>query len=106
MVSHPVPDILECEVNWALESTAINKASGCDGIPGELFKTLKDDVIKVLHSVCQQIWKTHQWSQEWKRSTLIPIPKKSSIKECANYPTTALISHVGKVMFKIFHARL
>ena len=106
VVGHPEPNILECEVNWALGSTAINKASGCDGIPVELFKTLKDDAIKVLHSICQQIWKTQQWPQDWKRSILIPIPKKVSTKECSNHQTIALISHASKVMLKILHARL
>ena len=102
VVGHPEPNILECEVNWALGSTAINKASGCDGIPVELFKTLKDDAIKVLHSICQQIWKTQQWPQDWKRSILIPILKKCSTKECANHWTIALISHASKVMLKIY----
>ena len=87
VASHPEPDILDSEVKWALGSTAVNKASGCDGIPVELFKTLKDDAIKVLHSICQQIWKTWQWPQAWKRSNPIPIPKKGSTKECANYET-------------------
>ena len=104
VVSHPEPDILECEVNWALGST--RKASGCDGIPEELFTTLKDDAIKVLHSVCQQIWKTQQWPQDWKRSILIPIPQNGITKECAIHGTTALISHASKVMLKILHARL
>ena len=106
VVSHPEPNILECKVKWALESTAVNKASGCDEIPAELFKSLKDDAIKVLHSLCQQIWKTQQWPQDWKRSILIPIPKKGSTKECANHRTIALISHTSKVMLKILHARL
>ena len=106
MVSHPEPDILECEVKWALRSTAVSKASGCDQIPAELFKSLKDDAVKVLHSLFQQIWKTQQWPQNWKRSILIPIPKKGSIKECANHWTTALISHASEVMLKILHARL
>ena len=104
VVSHPEPDILECEVKWTLESTAVNKASGCDKISVELFKTLKDDAIKVLHSICQQIWKTQQWPQDWKRSVLIPIPKTGSTKECSNRQTVALISHASKVMLKIFHA--
>ena len=86
-----------------LGSTAVNKASGCDGIPIELFKILKDDAIKALHSICQQIWKTQQWSQDWKRSTLIPILKKGSTKECANHQTIALISHASKAMLKILH---
>ena len=106
MVSHPDPDIPECEVNWALGSTAVNKASRCGGIPVELFKTLNDDAIKVLHSKCQQIWKTQQWPQDWKRLILIPIPKKSSTKECSKHQTTTFISHPSKVMLKILHARL
>ena len=99
-------DILECEVKWAWGSTAVNKASGYDGIPVELFKTLKDDAINVLHSLCQQIWKTQQWTQDWERSILIPIPKKGSTTECANHWTIALISHASKVMLKILHAWL
>ena len=95
------PDILECEVNWALESITTNKASGGDGIPVKLFQTLKDDAVKVLHSVCQQIWKTQQWQQDWKRSVFIPIPKKGNAKECSNYHTIALISHASKIMLKI-----
>ena len=106
MICHPKPDILEWEVKWTLRSTAVNKASGCNEIPAELFKSLKDDAIKVLHSLCQQIWKTQQWPQDWKRSILIPIPKKGSTKECASHRTIALISHASKVMFKILHARL
>ena len=106
VVSYSEPDILGSEVKWALGSTAVNKASGCDGIPVELFKTLKDDAIKVLHSICQQIWKTQQRSQDWKRSILIPIPKKSSTKECANHWTVALISHASKIMLKILDSRL
>ena len=102
MVSHPKPDILECEVRWALGSPTVNKASGYDGIPVEIFKTRKDDAIKVLHSICQQIWKTQQWPQDWKRSILIPILKKCSTKECANHWTIALISHASKVMLKIY----
>ena len=101
---HPEPDILECKVQWALRSTAINKISGCDEIPAELFR--KDDAIKVLHSLCQQIWMTQQWLEDWKRSILIPIPKKGSTKECANHQTVALYSYASKVMFKILHARL
>ena len=100
VVSHPEPDILECEVKWALGSPVANRASGCNGIPVELFKTLKDDAIKVLYSICQQIWKTQQWPQDWKRSILIPIPKKGSTKECSNHRTIALISHASKVMLK------
>ena len=103
MVRHPESDILEGE---ALGSTAVNKASGCNAIPVELFKTLKDIAIKVLHSICQQIWKTQQWPQNWKRSILIPVPKKGSTEECANRGTIALASHANKVMFKISHARL
>ena len=100
------PDILECEVKWALESITMNKASGGDGIPVELFQILKDDAVKVLHSICQQIWKTQQWPQDWKRSVFIPIPKKGNAKECSNYHTIALISHASKVMLKILQARL
>ena len=99
MVTHPEPHILECEVKGALGSITMNKASGDDGIPAELFQTLKDDAVKVLHSICQQIWNTWQWPKDWKRSALIPIPKDSA-KECTNYCTTALISHANKVMFK------
>ena len=106
MVSHPEPDILECEVNWVLRSTAVNKASGCDEIPAKLFRSLKDDAVKVLHSLCQQIWKTQQWPQDWKKSILIPIPRKGSTKEYANHQTIALISHASNVMLKILHARL
>jgi len=99
------PDILECEVKWALESITTNKASGGDGIPVELFQILKDGAVKVLHSICQQIWKTQQWPQDWKRSVFIPIPKKGNAKECSNYRTLAL-SHARKVMLKILQARL
>ena len=95
-----------CEVKWALGSTAVNKSSGYNGMPAELFKSLKEDDIKVLHSLCQQIWRTQQWPQAWKRSILIPIPKKGNTKECANHRTIALISHANMVMFKIFHAKL
>ena len=98
--------VLECEVEWALGSITTNKASGGDGIPVELFQILKDDAIKVVHSICQQIWKTQQWSQDCKRSVFIPIPKKVNAKECSNYCTIALISHASKVMFKILHARI
>ena len=90
------PDILECEVKWALGSITMNKASGGDGIPVELFQTLKDDAVKVLHTICQQIWKTQQWPQDWKRSVFIPIPKKGNAKEGTNYCTIALISHISK----------
>ena len=100
------PDILECEVKWALESITMNKASGGDGLPVELFQILKDDAVKVLHSICQQIWKTQQWPQDWKRSVFISIPNKGNAKECSNYHTIALISHASKVMLKIFQARL
>ena len=97
---------MECEVKWALESITTNKASGGDGIPVELFQILKDDAMKVLHSICQQIWKTQQWPQDWKSSVFIPIPKKGNAKECSNYCTIALISHASKVMLKILQARL
>ena len=100
------PDILECEVKWALGSITMNKASGGDGILAELFQTLKDDAVKVLHSICQQIWNIQQWPQDWKKSVFIPIPKKGNAKECSNYRTIALISHTSKVMLKILQARL
>ena len=106
MVTHIESDILECEVKWALESITMNKSSVGDGIPAELFQILKDDVVKVLHSICQQIWKTQQWSQDWKRSVFILIPKKDNAKECSNYHTVTLISHASKVMLKILKARL
>ena len=106
MITHLEPDILECEVKWALGSITTNKASGGDRIPVELFQILKDDAVKVLHSICQQIWKTKQWPQDWKRSVFIPIPKKGDAKECSNYHTIALISHASKVMLKILQARL
>ena len=106
MITHLEPDILECEVNWALGSITMNKASGGDGIPVELFQILKDDGVKVLHSICQQIWKTQQWPQDWKRSVFIPIPKKGNAKKCSNYCTIALISHASKVMLKILQGRL
>ena len=99
-------DILEYEVKWALRSITKNKASGGDRLPAELFKILKDDAVKVLHSTCQQIWKTQQWPQDWKRSAFVPVPKKDDAKECSNYCTIALISQTSKVMFKIFQARL
>ena len=95
MITHLQPDILECEVKWALESISTNKASGGDGIPVELFQILKDDAVKVLHSICQQIWKTQQWLQDWKRSVFIPISKKGNAKERSNYHTVALISHAS-----------
>jgi len=100
------PDILECEVKWALGSVTINKASGGNGIPVELFQILKDDAVKVLHSICQQIWKTQQWPQDWKSSVFIPIPKKGNVREGSNYHTVELISHASKVMLKILQARL
>ena len=106
MIIHLEPDILECEVKWALESITTNKASGGDGIPVELIQILKDDAVKVLHSICQQIWKTQQWPRNWKRSVFIPIPKKGNDKECSNYHTIALISHASKVMLKILQASL
>ena len=106
MITHLEPDILECEVKWALESIAMNKASGSDEILVELFQILEDDAVKVLHSICQQIWKAQQWPQGWKRSVFIPIPKKGNAKECSNYHTIALISHASKVMLKILKTRL
>ena len=106
MITHLEPDILECEVKGALESITTNKARGGDGIPVELFQILKDDAVKVLHSICQQIWKTRQWPQDWQRSVFIPIPKKGNAKECSNYHTIALISHASKVMLKILQTRL
>ena len=106
MITHLEPDILECEVKWALGSITTNKASGDDGISVELFQMLKDDAVKVLHSICQQIWKTQHWPQDWKRSVFIPIPKKGNAKERSNYHTIALMSHARKVMLKIPQARL
>ena len=106
MIAHLEPDILEHKVKWALGSITTNKASTVDEIPVELCQILKDDAVKVLHSLCQQIWKTQQWPKDWKRSVFIPIPKKGNIKECSNYCTTALISHTSKVMLKILQARL
>ena len=106
VISHLEPDILECEVKWALESITMNKASGGDGIPVELFQILKEEAVKVLPSICQQIWKTQQWPQGWKRSVFIPIPKKGNAKKCLNYHTIALISHITKVMLKNLQARL
>ena len=102
-MAHLEPDRLECEVKWVLGSITVNKASGGDGI--ELFKFLKDDAVKVLHSISQQVWKTQQWPQDWKRSVFIPGPKKGNAKECSNYHTIALISHASKVMLKILQAR-
>ena len=106
MITDLEPDILECEVKWALGSFTTSKASGGDGIMAELFQILKDDAVKVLQSICQQIWKTQQWSQDYKRSVFIPILKKDNAKECSNYCTIALISHTSKVMLKILQARL
>ena len=106
MITHLEPDIMECEVKWALGSITTNKASRGYGIPVELFQILKDDAVKVLHSVYQQIWKTQQWPQDWRRSVFIPIPKIGNAKECSNYGTIALISHTSKVMLKILQARL
>ena len=106
VITHLEPDILECEVRQALGRITMNKASGWDGIPVELFQILKDDAVKVLNSICQQIWKTQQWSLDWKRSGFIPIPKKGNAKECSNYHIIALISHASKVMLKILQTRL
>ena len=106
VITHLEPDILECEVKWALGSITTNKANGVDGVPVELFQILKDDAMKVLHSICQQIWKTQQWPQDWKRFIFNPIPKKCNTKECSNYCTIAPISHASKVMLKILRARL
>ena len=106
VITHLEPDILECEVKWALRSITENKASGGDGIPDDLFQILKDDAVKVLHSICQQIWKTQQWPQDWTRSVFIPIPKKGNAKECSNYHTIALISHANEIMLKILQTRL
>ena len=106
VITHLEPDILECKVKWTLGSITTNKASGGDGILAELFQILKDEAVKMLHSICQQIWKTQQWPQDWKRSVFIPIPKKGNVKECSNYCTIVLISHASKVMLKILRARL
>ena len=106
VIIHLEPDFLECEVKWALGSITMSKSSGGDEIPVELFQILKDDAVKVLHSICQQIWKTQQWPQDWQRSIFILIPKKGNAKECSNYRTIAFISHAGKVMLKILQARL
>ena len=106
MITHLEPDIQKCEVKWALGSITTNKASGGDRISAELFQILKDDAMKVLHSIYQQMWKTQQWPQDWKRSVFIPMPKKGSAKECSNYRTIALISHTSKVILKILQARL
>ena len=106
VITHLEPDILECEVKCALGSITMNKASGGDGIPVELFKILKDDAVKVLHSICQQIWKSQQWPQDWKMSVFIAIPKKGNARECSDYLTTALISHASKGILKILQAKL
>ena len=106
VITHLEPDILECKVKWALGSIPTNKASGGDGIPVELFQILEDDAVKVLHSICQQIWKTQQWPQDWKRSVFIPIPKEGNAKECSNSHTIALISHTSKATLKILQARI
>ena len=106
MITQLEPDNLEYEVKCALGSISMNKVSGSDGIPVELFQILKDDAVKVLHSICQQIWKIQQWPQDWKRSVFIPIPKKGNAKECLNYCTIVLISHASKIMLKILLARL
>ena len=106
IITHLEPDILKCEVKWALGSITASNVSGGDGIPAEIFQVLKDDAVNVLHSICQQIWKTQQWLQDWKISVFIPIPKKGNAKECSNYRTIVLISHASKVMLKILQARL
>ena len=106
MITHLEPDVLESKIKWALGSFTMNKASGGDGIPVELFQILKDDAVKVLHSICQQMWETQQCPQDWKRSVFIPIPKKGNAKECSNYCTIALISQASKVMLKILQVRL
>ena len=106
VITHLEPDILECEVNLNLQSINTNKASVGDGLPVELFQIVKDDAVKVLHSICQQIWKTQQWPQDWKRSVFIPISKKGNAKKCLNYGTITLIAHATKVMLRILQARL
>ena len=106
MITHLESDILECDIRWALGSITTNKARGSDRIPAELIQILEDNVVKVLHSICQQTWKTQQWPQDWKRSVFIPIPKKSNARECSNYWTILLISHASKVMLKILQTRL
>ena len=106
MITHLEPDILECEVKWALGNITMNKASEDDRIPAELFQILKDDAVKVLHSICQQIWETQQWPQDWKRSVFISIPKKGNAKECSNHRKIAFILYTSKAMLKIFQARL
>ena len=106
VITHLEPDILECKVKWDLGNIITNKASGDDGIPSELFQILKEHTVKVLHSICQQMWKTQQWPQDWKRSVFISIPKKGNAKECSNYRTIALISHASKVMLEILQVKL
>ena len=106
MITHLELDILECKVKWALGSITANKASGDDGIPTKLFQILKDNAVKVLHSICQQIWQTQQWPQDWKKSAFIPVPKKGNAKECSDYCIVSLISQASKVMLKILQARL
>ena len=106
VVTHLEPDSLECEVKWTIGSLITNEASGSDGISAELFKILNDNAVKVLHSICQQVWKTQQWPQNWKRSVFITVPKKGNAKECSNYQTIVLISHASKVMLKILKVRL
>ena len=106
MINHLEPATLECKLKWVLEGITMNKANGNDEIPVELFQILKNDAVKVLHSICQQIWKTQQWPQDWERSVFIPIPKKDNAKECSNYCTIVLISHASKVMLKIIQAKL
>ena len=106
VITHLEPDILECKVMWALGSITKNKASGGDGIPVELFQILKDDALKVLHSICHQIWKTQQWPQDWKRTVFIPVPKKGNAQECSNYHTIVFISHISTVMLKILQNKL
>ena len=105
MITLLEPNILKCKVKWALESITTNKASGGDGTPAELFQILKDDAVKVLHSVCQQIWKTQKWPQHWKKTVFIPIPMMNNAKECSNYHTIAFILYTGKVMLNIFQTR-
>ena len=106
VITHLEPDILQCEVKWTVGNIPTNKASGGDGIPTELFQILSDDAVKTMHSICQKIWKIQQWSQDWKKSVFIPIPKKGNAKECSNYSTIVLIAHASKVMLKILQARL
>ena len=106
MITHPQLDILDCKVKWTLGSITTNKASRGDGMPVEPLQTLKHDAVKAMHTICQQIWKTQQWQQDWKRSVFIPIPKKGNTEKYSNYPTIALISHASKVLFKILQALL